>query len=432
MRIRCVYLSMIFRVLISFKIVFFICSCSREEFKLVHCFLSNVNLETNEKIFFLSQEKHDLYKSGFNVNFKSFSWLENKKCQNQSLLMIPKNELPVLKSHKGFNHLNYRYIAENENYLLYRYNKTFSSKYLGEVPLINYGDLQTPFKGGIKLVASNCEKTKTNGLKIPKGISFPINSNKSLSSLFKNGDSFETCFGIKPEVPMKLNYVNSIDSRNGLSIYYSKDEYKFSDTEKFKSFTCFRKIPTSLKKSDDTKSYLWNISKNAFEIRNFKMMVLHSYSGKAKFNRILKDYFVWSPNIKTSSWQKSEPSKGTNGFYFKLKKNKTGLHFHDILPRNQKDSDSLNIEFDLGQYNSKGVLFICFEFESIEQGFSKKEIKIDLSKYSSINNHVQKTIPLVNYRLGDRYAVYLRNESKSFIEIYKFQGAIVSKNITCN
>ncbi len=419
--------------LLTSILIIFILSCSNSvNHKDVYCFLSGTDYSKKERIYFINNENLKLASSGYNLKQTSWSDFTEANISNGEKFIIKKEEISLLKNKKGFNQCNVTYLAENESFILYRYNSTFNSRYLGRVEMKYYCDMKSLHDGQSGVIADG--ETINDSLSIFRTSAknpFPLTTRKGINQYLEPGDAVESWIKLRAtKLPSELIWVQNFKNDLNTSIFYNKTNISINDTIHFKSFNTFLSPEHILNKNDQFLNYIWNIKNSSIDIQNFQTMVLNPYSGTSRWKNRIKSSFVWTPGNQNKLWQKSEVEIGENRFFHTIKSGKTGMHYSTLLSRELiQKNDSLNIEFDIkGSDLIEADLVI--EITDIDNERSLKyNKKVNLSsqwKKHSVN------FSLTNSKNTDRLLIYFKNSSKGTIKVSKLQGAVISKIITCN
>lgn len=414
-----------------FVILFSSCSESINH-KDVYCFLSGTNLSEQERVHIVNDDNLSLTSSGYNLKQINWKELQNNGFKNGQKFILNKQDLLKFKKIKGVDQCNITYLAENKMFLLYRYNSTFNSRYLGKVEMRYYCDMKSFHKGELGVIVDGEKlKGKNEVFRTFANNLFPVTTKNGINKFLKPGFAIESWINIRAtKKPSEFLWVQNFKNDLNTSLFYTKRKIKLLDTLQFKSFNTFLSPEHVLNINDKFLNYLWNTKKSSFDIENLQTMVLNPYSGIVRWRNKIKSSFVWIPKHQNNLWQKSNAENAGGKFFHTVKSGKTGMHFSTALSTETiQKTDSLNIEFEI---TSKDLLEANLIIE-ITSSNNDRTIKYN-QKIKTNSEWKQHSInfALTNAKKTDRLLIYFKNNSNGNFKVSKLQGAVIGKFITCN
>ena len=305
-------------------------SCSESgSFKSIYCFLSGSEIDLNAKINYCGEAIVDFSELDYSVTSIKTENLSLSKIKNGEYLIFSKNMLEKLRKESIIKAVDVEYIAENEQYYLYLKRERFLSHNYGEVGLIksfNNFDKSFHFEG---------EFLKGKYLDVKSLVKYPLKSKINFNTIVGRKNIAECFIKVKPDRNnTSLYLVNSIKSKDDLSIFYKRNSMSLPDSSKWSSHYFDLNKQEDIINTDFQKMYIFNYQNVALKFKNFDVNVFDPYAGVSRFYGNSISSFVWSYAMSDQKWQK------ITSYLFKdnlkcqeINPGKTGGHFSSELAK---------------------------------------------------------------------------------------------------
>lgn len=419
-----------FRKLIFISILLIqLASCSKSDsFKSIHCFLSGAEIDLKAKVNYCGDAIDDLSELDYSIKSIQIEDFRLTKVKNGEYLLFPKYILEKFRKESTIKAIDVNYVAENEKYYLYLKRERFLSRRYGEVGLIkSFADFDKSFSFDGQFINGKILGTKSK-------VKYPIANKINLNPIVGQNGVAECLIKVKSEENDKSIYlVNSIESKDNVSIYYKRDLLPLVDSTKWNSHYIYLNKPNFFIKKDIQKLYILNYQNISLKFKTFNVNVFDPFGGDSKFYGNSISSFVWGYSMNDQKWQKITSYLSKDRLRCQaIKPGKTGGHFSSELAKKPLlRGDEFAVDFQYQYENESDSIFLIIEIVNNEEELMKQEKRLvgasDIWKMKSVVFKLPEDI-----KASDRVLFYFKNESKTDFFLTDLCAAVNRKNIICN